>query len=87
VNAVQLNRRHNGLHESDRNMDTSRISARTDVPLPDQEMHVAQLSTREGEDSEVGQVDPTQATARRRDGSTSTFPFGEMNSPAVPKVL
>ena len=55
-------------------------------------MHVAELSTREGgsqltgrEDSEMGQIDPTQATARRRDGST--FPLGDMNGPTVPKVL
>ena len=88
VNAVQLNRRHSG-HGSE---DASQISARTDVPLPEKEMHVAELSTREGgsqltsrEDSEMGQIDPTQATARRRDGST--FPLGDMNGPTVPKVL
>jgi len=73
-------------------MDTSQISARTDVPLPKQEMRVAKLSTREGgsqftgrEDPEMGQTDLANVAALRRDGST--FPLGDINSPTVPKVI
>ena len=72
VNVVQLDRRHGGLHESERNMDTSQISPRTDVPLSGQEMHVAQFSTRGGgsqiahrENSEMGLMDLVKPTERR----------------------
>ena len=92
VNAVQLDGRHGGLHESERNMDTSQINARTDVPLSGQEMHVAQLSTRGGgsqiarrEDSEMGQMDLVKPTERRRDGSST--PLEDLNKSGVPRVL
>ena len=86
---MKLNARHIDLHGSERSMDASRISARTDVPLPKGDMRVAKLSTREGGSQFTGRKDPERQTDLtnipvRRDGST--FPWGDMNNPTVPNT-
>jgi hypothetical protein len=91
---MRLNGRHNGLHEPERIADSSHISARMDVPLPEQEMNVAQLSTREGGSQlsarkglelPAGKMSLAQLGTRRRDDNS--FPVGDVSKDAMHSVL